>query len=174
MENAEPKKQPPLLLRLIFGRNPAWTLVRILFVIFITLVLFKYILVPIRVTGQSMFPTYKNGQIKFVNKQAYRRSEPGRGDVVAVQFAGNEILLLKRIIALPGETFRVYNGECFVNGEKLVEPYANGRIPAPTGKGFGSTDSIVLGPTEYVVLGDNRTISEGYFKFRKEIIGKVL
>lgn len=173
MENDGPRSQPPLIMRLIFGRNPAWTVVRILFVVLVTLILFKFVLVPIRVTGQSMFPTYKNGQVKFVNKLAYRHNDPQRGDVVAVEFAGNEILLLKRIIALPGETFRVYNGECYVNGEKLVEPYANGRIPAPTGKGYGSMDPVTLGPGEYVVLGDNRAVSEGYFKNRREIIGKV-
>lgn len=174
MENEVPRRQPPLIMRLIFGRNPTWTVVRILLVVFVTLVLFKYMLLPIRVTGQSMHPTYKNGQVKFVNKLAYMKRDPERGDVVAVEFAGKEILLLKRIIALPGETFRVHNGECYVNGEKLVEPYANGKIPAPTGKGYGSMEPVTLGADEYVVLGDNRNISEGYFKYRREILGKVL
>lgn len=170
MEIEAPARRSPWYLRFIFGRNPVWTVVRILFVTFIALVLFKYVLVPIRVTGQSMYPTYKHGQIKFVNKLAYNRRDPQRGDVVAVRFAGDDILLLKRIIALPGETVSVYNGEVYVNKKKLEEPYAHGRIPA----GYGSMDPEKLGPDEYIILGDNRKISEGYVKYRRDIIGKVL
>lgn len=174
MENEGQTTPSPAFMRLIFGRNPAWTVVRVLFVVFISIVLFKYVLVPIRVTGESMFPTCRNGQVKFVNKLAYWHHDPQRGDIVAVEFAGKDILLLKRILVLPGETFRVHNGYFYVNEKKLIEPYANGRIPSPTGRGYGSTAPVKLGPTEYLVMGDNRSVSEGYFKYRREIIGKVL
>src|SRR5688500_13192527 len=173
MEIEALKTRPPWYQRFIFGRNPAWTTVRILFVVFLTLVVFKFVLVPIRVTGESMIPTFKNGQIKFANKLAYWSSEPERGDVVAVEFMGKDILLLKRIIALPGETVSVHDGEIYVNGKKLAEPYTSGRIPAPSGKGHGSMLPVKLGPTEYIILGDNRKISEGYIKYRREIVGKV-
>src|SRR5688500_16195979 len=147
--------QSPSLLRFVFGKNPTWTAVRILFVVFVTLILFKFMLVPIRVTGDSMYPTYRNGQIKFVNKLAYKSKDPQRGDVVAVAYAGKEVLLLKRVIAVPGETVQVEDGEVYINGEKLVEPYAKGKIPASSGKGNGRTDPIPLGRDEYLILGDN-------------------
>ena len=166
--------QTSSLLRFIFGRNPAWTIVRILFVVFVTLILFKFVLVPIRVTGDSMFPTYRNGQIKFVNKLAYLNNDPQRGDVVAVEYKGREVLLLKRVIAVPGETFQVEDGEILINGERISEPYAHGRIRATRGKALGATDPIKLGPDEYMILGDNRELSEGYFNKRNQIIGKVL
>lgn len=162
------------LLRLIFGRNPTWTIVRILFVVLVTLVLFKFVLLPIRVTGDSMLPTYRNGQVKFVNKLAYMRRAPERGDVVAVEYAGRQVLLLKRVIAVPGETFQVRNGDVWINGERLSEPYVRGRIPATEGKSLGHTEPILLGPDEFMILGDNRTLSEGYFNRRDQIIGKVL
>ena len=61
------------------------------------------------------------------------------------------------------------------NNEKLDEPYAHGKIPSPTGKGFGSTrEPIQLGPAEYMVIGDNRLVSEGFIKDRRHIVGKVL
>jgi signal peptidase I len=169
-------EQPPnsSLLRFVFGRNPAWTIVRILLVVFVTLVLFKFVLIPIRVTGDSMYPTYRNGQIKFVNKLAYMNKEPQRGDVVAVELSGREVLLLKRVIAVPGETFQVLNGEVYINGQPIKEPYAVGKIPPQNGKGYGKTDPIPLGPDEYMILGDNRELSEGYFNKRRQIIGKVL
>ena len=166
--------QTPFLLRFIFGRNPLWTIVRILFVVLLALVLFKFILLPIRVTGDSMLPTFRDGQIKFVNKLAYKSKDPHRGDIVAVEFMGRQILLLKRVIAVPGETFQVKAGEVYINGELLEEPYTRGKIPPQEGKGLGYTDPVPLGRDEYMILGDNRDLSEGYFYRRKHIIGKVL
>lgn len=121
-----------------------------------------------------MLPTYRNGQIKFVNKLSYKSKDPQRGDVVAVEYAGKEVLLLKRVIAVPGETFQVRAGEVYINGEPLVEPYIVGKIPSTNGKGVGHTEPIPLGPDEYMILGDNRDLSEGYFNKRRQIIGKVL
>lgn len=166
--------QSSSLLRFVFGRNPTWTIVRILLLLFATIVVFKFILVPIRVTGDSMFPTYRNGQVKFVNKLAYTKKDPQRGDVVAVEYAGKQVLLLKRVIAVPGETFQVINGEVAINGQLLEEPYTKGRIPSSSGKAPGFTDPIPLGKDEYMILGDNRELTEGYINKRSQIIGKVL
>jgi signal peptidase I len=171
-EAAPEQVHTPFWLRFIFGRNPSWTLVRILFVVFVTLIVFKFILLPIRVTGESMFPNYQNGQVRFVNRLAFKKHPPRRGDVVAVEFEGREVLLLKRIIGLPGETFQVRDGDVFINGRPLDEPYANGKISVTNR--LGSTDPIPLGPDEYMVIGDNRSISEGYIKKQSEIVGKVL
>lgn len=173
-ESAPEQVPTPYWLRFIFGKNPAWTLVRILFVVLVSLIVFKFVLLPIRVTGDSMFPNYRNGQIKFVNRLAFSHQPPARGDVVAVEFEGREVLLLKRIIGLPGETFQVRNGDVVINGHLLEEPYANGKIPSSVKNKLGYTDPIPLGPDEYMVIGDNRNISEGYIKKRAEIVGKVL
>lgn len=171
-ETAPEQVHTPRWLRFIFGKNPTWTVVRILLVVFVTLVLFKFVLIPIRVTGDSMFPTYRNGQVKLVNRLAYSSAAPQRGEVVAVEFAG-QILLLKRIVALPGETFGVLNGELFINGQKPNEPYANGKIPGSFSNRLGFHPPTALGPNEYFVLGDNRNISEGYTIKSHQIIGKV-
>jgi len=179
MQTEAPPEQihTPGWLRFVFGRNPAWTIVRILFVVLVSLVVFKFILLPIRVTGESMFPSYRNGQIKFVNRLAYSSESPKRGDVVAVmwdELAGKEVLLLKRVIGMPGETFQVRNGEVLINGKKIEEPYANGKIPSSVSNRLGYTDPIPLGPAEYMVLGDNRNISEGFIRKRHQILGKLL
>ena len=79
--------------------------------------------------------------------------------MVAVEFAG-QILLLKRIVALPGETFGVLNGELFINGQKPNEPYANGKIPGSFSNRLGFHPPTALGPNEYFVLGDNRDNSQ--------------
>jgi signal peptidase I len=174
MQTETVQVRTPYWLRFIFGRNPAWTFVRILTLILVSLFLFKFVLLPIRVTGDSMLPNYRDKQIKFVNLLAFTRTPPERGDVVAVEFAGKDLLLLKRIIGLPGETFQVREGDVLINGREIEEPYARGKIPSPVPKRLGNTDPIPLGPDEYMVIGDNRKISEGYIKKRSQIIGKVL
>lgn len=177
--------EAPGWLRFVFGKNPAWTIVRILFVVAATLIVFKFVLIPIRVTGDSMLPTYRDGQIKFVNRLAYVNSSPQRGDVVAAVYkegARREILLLKRVIGMPGEIFQVENGEVLINGEPLEEPYSIGtisitvKIRGVRGKHErpGYSPPIPLGRNEYMVIGDNRNISEGYIREEGEILGKVL
>src|SRR5262245_20586442 len=99
----------PWLLRwlqaVIIGRRPLWTLVRIVVIIVAALVIFKYVLSPpVRVSGISMLPTYRNGQINFLNRLAYRRHPPERGDIVGIRYSGEHVMLLKRIVGLPGET----------------------------------------------------------------------
>lgn len=161
------------LARFIFGKNPAWTIARILIFTLLALVLTKFVFLPIRVTGDSMSPTFHNGQIKFVNRLAYRHHKPARGDIVAVRYAGPKAVLLKRVIGLPGETIQVIDGYMYINNKKLDEPYAYGRISGPDAKGIGGSDPHTLGFNQYFVLGDNRPISEWYIKYAHEILGKV-
>lgn len=166
--------QNTALPRLIFGKNPAWTIARIGIFVVTLLILLKFVILPIRVTGDSMYPTFHDGQVKFVNRLAYKRHKPERGDVVAVRYAGPNVVLLKRVIGLPGETIQVRNGEMYVNGKKLVEPYAFGKIRGSDRKGGGESKPHKLEWNEYFVVGDNRPISEWYFKYAHEIVGKVI
>jgi signal peptidase I len=173
-EDAPPSTSENAWRQFVFGRDPRWTLARIIIACVTTLLVFKFWLLPIRVTGESMFPTCINGEVKLVNRLAYLHHTPKRGDIIAVEFQGRDVLLLKRIVGLPGEVFQVRNGYIFVNGKKLDEPYVNGRILGPNNRGYGSSEPIPLGPTEYMVLGDNRHVSEGYIKDADQIVGKVL
>jgi signal peptidase I len=178
----EPEELPrpakkPLWQAFLVGRNPVFTLVRVVVWIVAALVIFKFVLFPIRVTGTSMAPTYKDRQIKFVNKLAYARGEPQRMDIVAVALKG-QILLLKRIVGLPGETVQIVDGKITIDGEPLVEPYAAGiifrEIPERKGEVMSTSKRITLGPDEYFLVGDNREVSELHIEPRDRILGKVL
>lgn len=164
--------QAPVWLRFILGKNPGWTLLRILLVVLITLVVFKFLLLPIRVTGHSMWPTFHNGEIKFVNRLSYLRQKPKRGDIVAVEYAGEGAVLLKRVIALPGEVFQVVEGKVHVNGQPIEEPYAFGKIPNEGRP--GTSNLLKLEPDQYLLWGDNRPDSEGFLKYENQIIGSLL
>src|SRR5882724_6653672 len=104
---------------LAVGRRPEITVLRIVVLVLVCIILRQYVLVPIRVKGISMLPTYHTGQINCVNRLAYLRHEPQRGDVISVRFAGESVMLMKRIIGLPGEAVVFHQGKTYINGEPL-------------------------------------------------------
>lgn len=172
MEPAPIDPAPPLWLRLVLGRNPKLTLIRLLVLVLGSYILFKVVLAPIRVTGISMQPTYKDGAVNFVNRLAYRSHPPRRGDVVGVRASDQlQVLYLKRVIGLPGERIAIQSGVVYVNGERLREPYLSGERP-------WNIAATELGKDDYVVIGDNRTMDQENHTFGKvkaaDIIGRIL
>src|ERR1035441_8267053 len=133
------------------GRNPKVTLVRVAVLIVTSFVVFKFILLPIRVEGISMLPNYKDRSWNLVNRFAYLRHEPQRSDVVSIRLAGPHVMYMKRIIGLPGETVAFANGRVLINGEELDEPYE--KLPCDW-----NLPAVKIGPNEYFVVGDNRTM----------------
>ena len=151
--------------RLVFGPNPVHTLRRVLIWTTCALVLFHYLLVPIKVVGASMTPTYHNGAVNLVNRLAYTRTAPQRGDVVVLH--DGEDLILKRIIALPGETVSLTRGRIAINGVFVHDQFSVELVPA-------DSESLTLGADEYFVIGDNRSASI-FGKFPKHaILGKLV
>lgn len=174
-ESDAPKPRPSWLQVIAVGRNPQITLIRIVVLVVVCFVLFHFILLPAQVDGISMSPTYKNRSINLINQMAYVWHEPRRGDVVAVRaWAGKHMMLMKRIIGLPGETVVFNNGRVFIDGKPLDEPYEDDEIPACT----WTLPPVKLGPSQYFVVGDNRTMPSKYHTFgrvdRDRIVGKML
>jgi signal peptidase I len=162
---------------LALGRNPKTTLIRAAILALVCVVVFKCLLLPVRVEGISMTPTYADGAIHFVNRLAYLRREPRRGDVVGIRltppngWSAPHIMYLKRIIGLPGETISFADGRVLVNGRILDEPYEKG----PSN---WNTDAVTLGADECFVVGDNRSMAKEDHEFgraeRNRIVGKAL
>ncbi len=169
-EPTSDKPYPPWV-RVLFGRNPRWTLIRVLVLVLTSFILFTYVLIPIRVTGVSMWPAYKDGRFNFINLLSYRWSKPMRGDVVVVHVDGKIDRLLKRIIGLPGETIGIVDGVVFINGQPLDEPYVKARMA-------WQIPSFRLGDDKYYVIGDNRDMGQRRHDFgvcrEHEILGKAL
>jgi len=160
----------------LFGRNWKFTLARLAVLVVACFVIFRFVVLPIRVEGISMLPTYQNGSVNFVNRLAYPWHSPQRGDVVGIRLSDPSIMwpsvmYLKRIIGLPGETVAFVDGAVLINGKVLDEPYekygCDWNIP-----------QVKLDPDQYFVVGDNRSMPSQYHEFgrvpRDHIIGKAV
>ncbi len=129
--------------------------------------LFRYICIPFRVEGASMEPTYTDGGFNFCWTPRYWSSPPKRHDVVAIRFAGNQIMLLKRVVALPGEEVEFREGKLWVNGMELPEPY----VVLPCN--WDLAPRRVEAGCIYVV-GDNRSTPIGRHYFGQTSIQRIL
>ena len=172
MEDIKTHSPRPGWLRIIcLGRNPRFTFARIVVLVAVCVVTFKFILLPIRIQGISMLPTYRSGKVNFINRLAYLHREPQRGDIVSVRLAGPSVMFMKRIIALPGESVSFHDGRVFINSQPLAEPYL--RTPCDW-----THAPIICGPTQFYVVGDNRTMPfEAHTQGRAErdrIVGRLL
>lgn len=174
---APPASPVPAWRIFVLGRNPRFTLLRILLLSASSYIIFNFVLAPIRVTGTSMEPTYPNRKVDFINRLSFQWKSPQRGDVVGVLEyesdkvpQGKKVLLLKRVVGLPGENVQINGGQIYINGKLLEEPYIHSRIYMPP----RSHPNWNLGPNEYFIIGDNRPISAFYAVSRSQILGKVL
>jgi signal peptidase I len=151
------------------------TLIRdILITLAIALVIFLILRVSVqayKVRENCMEPNFYEGEWLLAGKAAYWWGEPQRGDVIILHPPFDpEEYYIKRLIALPGDTVEVKDGQTYVNGIALDEPY---RKEAPSYT-FPLTE---LGEDEYFVLGDNRNNANdshtGWTITREDIVAKV-
>jgi signal peptidase I len=95
---------------------------------------------------------------------------PRRGDVVIVDVEGRDESLVKRVVALPGETVHIRAGEIYIDGELLQEFW----IARHGGPDLPPT---VVPPMHVFLLGDNRGISRDSRSFgpvrMDQIVGQV-
>ncbi|NLL60091.1 MAG: signal peptidase I [Tissierellia bacterium] len=122
-------------------------------VIAIVIVLFlnKFVFILVTVPTGSMETTIMPGDRLYVNK-LFDIEDAKRGDILVFRSDELNEKLVKRLIGLPGETVEINeDGQVFINGEKLNEPYAK------QAKGEGRTFTVPQG--SYFFLGDNRPIS---------------
>lgn len=148
----------------------------------IFVVVYLFLLQPHQVRGSSMEPNLSDGQYILTDKISYRFDDPRRGDIVIFKAPVDENFdYIKRIIALPGETISIIDGEIIIKnddnpqGFKLEEPYSiNGAISPGTQLSNGV--EIKMEEDRYFVFGDNRNQSFDSREWgklpRENIIGK--
>lgn len=115
----------------------------------------EFVVQPFYIPSGSMEPTLMPGDRVLVSKLSYRLGEPAHKDVVVFKGieGGKTIDLIKRVVALGGETVQVRDGELYVDGRKQDEPYV-----APV-RDFSAYGPFQVPAGSVFVMGDNRTNS---------------
>lgn len=136
-------------------------------VIVVVVVLIRtFIITPVRVDGDSMKNTLKNGDILLL----YKLSSIDRFDIIVLDEEKDNEKIIKRVIGLPGETVAIKKGKIYINDEVIDDEYAYGQT--------SDYNKVTLRDDEYFILGDNRLISKDsrYFGPIKdnEIKGKIV
>jgi signal peptidase I len=117
-----------------------------------------FIAQPFVVSGESMFPTFKDGEYLIVDEISYIIGKPNRGDVIIFRYPGNtKRFFIKRIIGMPNEEISIKNGIVRIinqenpEGFELNEPYIDEK--------FNTVTDYKTEIDEYFVMGDNRNRS---------------
>ena len=142
---------PDWLKRICLGRSPRKTLMRAAGWAVLVYVLGQGPFRPMRVRGISMEPTVQDGSWRFANLWRYRRQPPERGHIVVIALPGAQAYYCKRVIGRPGEQIAFVQGQLLVNGFVHEEPY----LATPCAWNVTPQE---LGPDEYYVVGDNRSL----------------
>ena len=178
--------------------------------IVVALFLLSFVFQPFLIPSESMERTLLVGDFLLMNKQIYAPAgkltswifpyrEVERGDIVVFHHP-KPANLVKRVIGLPGDRLRIVQGQLFINGQKINEPYVTFETPLagpPFGDDFPAAiyydpnvdpkwwhqmqtltqnGELIIPPDHYFVLGDNRNHSADSrswgFVTRQQIIAR--
>ncbi len=146
------------------SRQGLWTeslkLVRdIILIVAVLLLLGVFVAQPVVVEGTSMLPQLHDGERLLVDKLVYYKIKSfdwghiERGDVVVFWYPKDpDKSYVKRVIGLPGESVEIRNGEVFINGQQLNEPY----LDPERNQSLPSFPLKTIDQHFYFVMGDNR------------------
>ncbi len=126
-------------------------LFRLIVVALSAYLIFGQLLLPIRLAGGSMEPTYHDGSFSFCFRYKFKLRKPRVGEVVTIRFSGRKNMLLKRIIAVAGDKVAFVDGRLYVNDSFVEEPYL-------VYKSDWNTNPIYIKENFVYVVGDNRSM----------------
>lgn len=158
-----------------------WELAKIVLIALAIVVPIRYFLFqPFFVKGQSMEPSYQDGNYLIIDELTYRLRSPERGEVIVFRYPNNPSeRYIKRIIGLPGETVEIKDNKVTIykiDGTTEVLNESNYLEPNALTLSYGFTKTT-LDENDFFVLGDNRLVSSDSRRWgvvpKANIIGRV-
>jgi len=150
-----------------------WTK-HILIALVIAFILARFVIVNANIPTSSMESTIMVNDRIIASRLHYLFTTPERGNIVVFKYPDDENLLyVKRIIGMPGETVSINKGAVYIDGKKLDEPYISVSIT-------GNFGPYTVPEGSYFMLGDNRNNSldsrywTNKFVSKDKILGKAI
>jgi signal peptidase I len=165
-------REPPGEAPASWTRRHRWiveTVAIVIVAVVVAVLLRAFVVQTYFIPSGSMLPTLHLGDRIVVDKLSYRLHGVGRGDIVvfarppAEDCGGAPVNdLVKRVVALPGETISLRNDRVLINGKPLTEPWLPPRTPTEAvddGRPYDLLRPYKVPAGDYFVMGDNRTES---------------
>lgn len=139
-----------------------------------------FIFQPFLVKGDSMIPSFHNGDYLIVDEMSYRFRSPERGEVIVLKFPYDPSQrFIKRIVGLPGETIEIKDGKVVIYHPDSKEAFVLDESEY-LGEALFTPGSVrvQLKEGEYFMLGDNRGFSSDSRSWgqlpEKYIVGRMM
>lgn len=148
----------------------------------VLLCVYSILALPEIVLGSSMEPNFHTGERILVDRWSKLLSvDFDRGEIIVLKPHGDSKHLIKRVIGLPGDIFKIYDCNVYITRDNvryvLTEPYLPSNTCTLSGSFIQAGRSFKIPEGEYVVLGDNRGVSLDSriigLVNKKDIIGRV-
>ena len=155
-------------------------IVRIFFLFIVFSVIFHLGYSFSKIEGNSMEPTFKDGQRLLIDEWTYKFFNPEKGEVVILKDPEKrEDELVKRVIATEGDTIQIKYGKIFLNNSEFKDSFSDKAIIFYVNEEmtlwFNENGKKIKVPKGCVwVMGDNREISWYGIVKNSEIQGKVI
>ena len=111
----------------------------------LVLMLFRTFFGIAYVSGESMEPVFREGDIILFRKWG----APEKGDIVTAYIEDLDCMVVKRIMATEGDRITIHQDKFFLNGKEIAKVAA----------GKPDCSKIHLPPDQYFLIGDNQDVS---------------
>ncbi len=139
-------------------------IVTIALVVAVVFCLRTFVFQAYTIPSGSMEDTIVPDDMVFSEKVSYYFGSPKQGDIITFDDPLDPSrILIKRVIAVGGQTVNISNGKVSVDGVELEESYTEGKVTEPfasTATGVSIDYPYIVPQDELWVMGDNRTNSE--------------
>jgi signal peptidase I len=153
-----------------------YIVINILIAAGVSIFLITYVASAYKIEGNSMEKALKDQERVIITKLGVKNNINRYDIVVLYKPDEPKKSIIKRVIGLPLEIIEIKEGDVYINGRKLSEPY----LPGAKDIMFRSINMkpLLIQEDHYFVIGDNRTVSQDSRVFgpvsREYIYGKTL
>lgn len=137
------------------------SLLEMLGVIVLTVAIFKFVVIPVRIDGISMENTLHDQSVAMINAIGVSEDNIHRFDIVVLYSDKLDEKIIKRVIGMPGDTVEFKQDELYINGEKINQDFLDSDFVEQSKitynvSQFTDDFKVKVDEGKYFVMGDNR------------------